>query len=104
MHLLMQRLQLPDAINQWLYLLKLNLAYQESDELLAVASNLLCYGTSLERLEHRQHDEVFLNALVASRIPDPTASGDFFRRFGFLISRERSPAASSPCAECEHRR
>lgn len=80
-HLLTQRLELADAINQSLDLLKLHLPYHESDHILAVAYNLLCDGTALEHLEHRRQDEVFLNALGASRIPDPTTAGDFFRRF-----------------------
>ena len=36
----------------------------------------------LEDIELRRNDEVFLNALGADRIPDPTTAGDFTRRFG----------------------
>jgi hypothetical protein len=35
----------------------------------------------LEHLELRRNDEVYLNALGAERIPDPTTEGDFCRRF-----------------------
>jgi hypothetical protein len=41
----------------------------------------LCDGTCLQDIELRRHDEVFLDALGARRIPDPTTAGDFCRRF-----------------------
>jgi hypothetical protein len=41
----------------------------------------LCGGSRLEDLELLRHDEVFLDALGARRIPDPTTAGDFCRRF-----------------------
>ena len=36
----------------------------------------------LEDIELRRNDEAFLDGLGAQRIPDPTTSGDFTRRFG----------------------
>jgi hypothetical protein len=41
----------------------------------------LCDGTCLQDIELRRNDEVFLDALGAQRIPDPTTAGDFCRRF-----------------------
>jgi hypothetical protein len=41
----------------------------------------LCDGTCFQDIERRRHDENFLNALGARRIPDPTTAGDFCRRF-----------------------
>jgi hypothetical protein len=38
-------------------------------------------GQRLEDIELRRNDEAFLNGLGAQRIPDPTTSGDFTRRF-----------------------
>ena len=38
-------------------------------------------ATCLEDLELRRNDEVYLDALGAQRIPDPTTAGDFCRRF-----------------------
>src|SRR5580693_509815 len=35
----------------------------------------------LEHIELRRNDEVYLNALGAERLPDPTTEGDFCRRF-----------------------
>ena len=41
----------------------------------------MCDGVRLEDIELRRNDEVFLDALGAARIPDPTTAGDFCRRF-----------------------
>jgi hypothetical protein len=63
-------------------LLKFHLPYHESDHVLNLAYNALLGGSRLEDIELRRNDEVFLNALGAGRIPDPTTAGDFTRRFG----------------------
>ena len=80
-HLLARRIGLIDAIDQRLHLLKLHLPYHESDHVLNLAYNALCDGTCLQDLELRRNDEVYLDALGARRIPDPTTAGDFCRRF-----------------------
>jgi hypothetical protein len=80
-HLLAQRLGLVRDINENLHLLKRHLPYFESDHVLNVAYNLLAGGSRLEHLEARRNDEVYLDALGAERIPDPTTAGDFCRRF-----------------------
>jgi hypothetical protein len=80
-HTLAERLGLPEAINRRLKLFKIHLAYHESDHVLALAYLPLCGGTCLQDLELLRHDEVFLDALGARRIPDPTTAGDFCRRF-----------------------
>ena len=51
------------------------------DHVLNIAYNLLCHGDGLEDLERLRNDEVYLDALGAQRIPDPTTAGDFCRRF-----------------------
>jgi len=61
--------------------LKIHLPYHESDHVLNLAYNALCDGTCLQDIELRRNDEVFLDALGARRIPDPTTAGDFCRRF-----------------------
>jgi hypothetical protein len=81
MHLLARRIGLIDAIDRRLHLLKIHLPYHESDHVLNLAYNALCDGTCLQDLELRRQDEVFLDALGARRIPDPTTAGDFCRRF-----------------------
>ena len=69
------------AIDAHLHLLKFHFPYHESDHVLNVALNFLCGGTCLDDIELRRNDEVFLDALGADRIPDPTTAGDFCRRF-----------------------
>ena len=82
-HLMGGRLRLDEAINRRLGLLRINLPYHDSDHVLNIAYNLLAGGTCLEHLELLRNNEVYLNALGARRIPDPTTAGDFCRRFGF---------------------
>jgi Transposase DDE domain group 1 len=81
-HLLARRIGLIDAIDQKLHLLKIHMPYHHSDHVLNFAYNALCDGTCLQDIELRRQDEVYLNALGARRIPDPTTAGDFCRRFG----------------------
>jgi len=80
-HLVAKKLGLVEAIDRRLHLLKVHLPYHESDHVLNIAYNLLAGGACLEHLELRRNDEVYLDALGARRIPDPTTAGDFCRRF-----------------------
>ena len=79
--LLVKKLGLARAIDERLHLLKVHLPYHESDHVLNFAYNALCNGTCLDDIELRRNDLVFLDALGADRIPDPTTAGDFCRRF-----------------------
>lgn len=79
--LVAKKLGLAEAIDGRLQLLKIHLPYHESDHVLNIAYNLLAGGECLEHLEWRRNDEVYLDALGARRIPDPTTAGDFCRRF-----------------------
>ena len=81
MHALARRIGLIDAIDSRLQLLKIHLPFHESDHVLNFAYNALCEGVCLQDIELRRNDEVFLDALGARRIPDPTTAGDFCRRF-----------------------
>src|SRR5262249_27390891 len=54
--------------------------YHESDHVLNIAYNVVCGGRTLEDIELRRNDEVFLDALGVDAIPDPTTAGDFCRR------------------------
>jgi hypothetical protein len=81
MHALARHIGLIDAIDERLHLLKIHLPYHESDHVLNLAYNALCEGRHLEDIELRRNDAVFLDALGARRIPDPTTAGDFCRRF-----------------------
>jgi len=80
-HLLARQTGLTEAIDRRLHLLKIHLPYHESDHVLNMAYNILSGGTCLEDIELRRNDEVYLDALGAKRIPDPTTEGDFCRRF-----------------------
>jgi hypothetical protein len=80
-HLLAQRVGLPQAINERLSLLQRHVPYFESDHVLNIAYNVMCGGRCLEDIEHRRNDAVFMDGLGAQRIPDPTTAGDFCRRF-----------------------
>jgi len=82
MHRLAQHTGLVAAIDRHVQVLKVALPYHESDHVLGIAYNVLCGGTCLQDIELRRQDEVYLDALGAQRIPDPTTAGDFCRRFG----------------------
>jgi hypothetical protein len=81
MQLLVRKVKLADAIDKALHLLKVHLPYHESDHVLNIAYNILCGGTCLQDLELLRNNEAYLDAVGASRIPDPTTAGDFCRRF-----------------------
>jgi hypothetical protein len=78
---LAQSTGLVEEIDRRLHLLKVHLPYHESDHVLNLAYNVLAGGRCLEDLELLRNDEVYLDALGAQRIPDPTTAGDFCRRF-----------------------
>ncbi len=83
-HRMVKALGLDQAIDRHVNLLKLYMPYTESDHVLNIAYNALAGGTCLEHLELRRHDEAYMDALGAKRIPDPTTAGDFCRRFNFV--------------------
>jgi len=80
-HQMVQSIGLVRELDRRLGLLKLYAPYHESDHVLNIAYNVLLGGVRLEDIDLRRNDEVFLNALGADRIPDPTTAGDFTRRF-----------------------
>jgi hypothetical protein len=81
LQLLVQKLDLADALNQRLHLLKRHVPYFESDHILNLAYNLLVGGKTINDLELLRNNETYLDVLGAQRIPDPTTAGDFLRRF-----------------------
>ena len=80
-HLMINKLGLRSEIDRRVVLLKKHLPYHESDHVLNLTYNALLDGVRLEDIELRRNDEAFLDSLGAQRIPDPTTSGDFTRRF-----------------------
>lgn len=80
-HEMARRLGLPAAIDRRLHLLKRHQPYHESDHVLSLAYSALAEGTCLQDLDLLRQDEALLNMLGTRRLPDPTTSGDFVRRF-----------------------
>jgi hypothetical protein len=80
-HAMVTKLGMDGAINRAVPVFKVYLPYSESDHVLNIAYNIVAGGTCLDHLELRRNDEVYLDALGAQRIPDPTTAGDFCRRF-----------------------
>ena len=78
---MVKQLGLAETSNRVCPIFRIRLPYSEPDHVLNIAYNLLVVGTCMEHFELRRKDEVSLNALRAERIPDPTTSGDFCRRF-----------------------
>jgi hypothetical protein len=81
-HMMVDRIGLRGEIDARLHLLKRHLPYHESDHVLNLSYNAMLDGVRLQDIELRRNDEAFLDGLGAERIPDPTTSGDFTRRFG----------------------
>ena len=78
---LVERVDLAGEIDSSLDLLAVHRRYFESDHVLNVAYNILRGGKTLDDIERRRGDRVFLDALAAPALPDPTTAGDFCRRF-----------------------
>ena len=87
-HLLTRKIGLIDAIDRRLHVLKIHMPYHDSDHVLGLAYNALCNANCLQDIELRRNDAVFLDALGARRIPDPTTAGDYCRRFRVRLVRD----------------
>ena len=68
-HLLVQQLDLADAIDRDLHLLQRHVPYFESDHVLNLAYNLLAGGTCLQDLERLCNNETYLNVLAPNAFP-----------------------------------
>jgi hypothetical protein len=78
---LVDRLGLRQEIDDDVTVLQRHVPYHESDHVLTMAYNILSGGSRLEDLEGLRQNVSLLDALGASRLPDPTTAGDFTRRF-----------------------
>ena len=65
-------------IDHNLQLLKRHSPYHESDHVLNIAFNILAGDKRIEHLELRRNDEVYLDALGAQRLHDPTSISPWF--------------------------
>ena len=80
-HRLVQQIGLAARIDTAVTVFKIHQPYHESDHVLNIAYNILCGGQTLDDIELRRNDRVFLDALGTASLPDPTTAGDFCRRF-----------------------
>lgn len=81
MRSLVQCLGVAEGIDARLGLLKRHRPFHESDHVLSLVYSAMCGDATLDGLAARREDEAFLDAVSARRIPHPTTSGDFLRRF-----------------------
>ena len=79
---LVKALGLAEELDSSLCLLAPHKPYYEPDHVLNIAYNALCGGRTLDDIELRRADQVFLDGIGAAALPDPTTAGDFCRRFG----------------------
>ena len=80
-HQMVVRSGLIEELDRRVQVLKIHQPYHESDHVLGIAYNVFCGGLTLQDIELRRNDEVYLDALGVEMIPDPTTAGDFCRRF-----------------------
>jgi hypothetical protein len=80
-HQMANRIGLIDELNQSVSFFKRHLPYFESDHVLTLAYNVLSGGTCLQDIEHLRQDVTLLDAMGTDRMPHPTTTGDFLRRF-----------------------
>ena len=78
---LVSRLGLAEAIDSRVHVLKRHLPYHESDHVLSQAYNILSGGNCLQDAEAKRCDPCYRQAVGAERLPAPSTSGDFLRRF-----------------------
>ena len=80
-HRVVRQMGLPELIDGSVDVFKGPSPYAVSDHVLNLAYNAMCGGRTLDDLELRRRDTAYMDALGATRIPDPTTAGDFLRRF-----------------------
>ncbi len=79
---LADHLGIAESIDRQVKVLRRHLPYRESDHVLSLIFNLLSGGRCLQDGEEKRLDEAYCEALGAERLPAPSTSGDFLRRFG----------------------
>ncbi len=80
-HTMIQKLNLPALINEQVTVLKRHLPYFESDHILSLCYSVLCGHKPLQDLNRLRTDAVYLDALGQDKLPAPSTTGDFLRRF-----------------------
>lgn len=87
------------AIDEKVSLLKRRKPYHESDHIMALVFNILAGGRCIDDLERHRHNEAFLDAVGARRIPGATTAGDFLRRFDATSVRQLMAAMQRSSAQ-----
>jgi hypothetical protein len=80
-HKMAERIGLMDELNQSVGFFKRHLPYFESDHILTLAYNVLSGGTCLQDIQNLRQDVTLMDAIGAERLPHPSTTGDFLRRF-----------------------
>lgn len=80
-HQMVNRIELSDELNGRVPIFKRHLPYFESDHILTLAYNVLSGGTCLQDIQNLRQDVPLVDAMGADRMPHPTTTGDFLRRF-----------------------
>ncbi len=75
------RLGLAEIIDRRVRVLKRHLPYHESDHVLSQVYNVASGGACLQDAEAKRRDGNYRRAVGAERLPAPSTSGDFLRRF-----------------------
>ena len=81
LHRMVRQIGLAELIDEQVEIFRGPSPYRVSDHVLNISYNAMCGGRTLDDLELRRCDEGYMDALGATRIPDPTTAGDFLRRF-----------------------
>lgn len=78
---LADHLGLREELDTSVQLLQRHRPYTDADHILSLAFASFCGARALDDLDTLREDEAYLDAIGMQRIPDPTTSGDFLRRF-----------------------
>ena len=79
---LVGRLGLAESIDEQVRVLQRHLPYRESDHVLSLVYNIMTGGRCLQDSDSKRCDQTYRRALGADRLPAPSTSGDYLRRFG----------------------
>jgi hypothetical protein len=80
-HQMVDQIDLIDELNRRVLIFQRHLPYFESDHILTLSYNMLSGGTCLQDVQNLRQDIPLMDAFGADRIPHPTTTGDFLRRF-----------------------
>lgn len=98
-HRLVERIGLAQRIDDAVAMLQVHQPYYESDHVLNIAYNVLCGGQTLNDIEQRRQDRVFVAALGTESLTDP--GRDLPQRFRARSGRlDLRPALATEESTC----